>query len=515
MKTKSKKTESRAERNISWIQKACRIPEGEDVGKKVRLRDWQKDIIRQIYDNPDITRRAIISMGRKNAKTALSAFLLLLHLVGPEAKRNRQLYSTAQSKEQAAVIFELAAKVVRLSPVLEPMIQIRDTAKQLLAPYYGTRYKALSAEVSTSFGLGPSFIVHDELGQVRGPKSELYEALETATAANKNPLSIVISTQAPTEADLLSVLIDDAKAESDPKTVLILYSADMDLDPFSEEAIRQANPAYGDFQSAEVVQGMAHDASRMPSREAEYRNLILNQRVEASNPFISRGTWNACVGAVIQDFGKTPVYAGLDLSSTTDLTALVVGGFVGDKFHIRPHFWLPEDGLAERSRLDRVQYDVWVRQGLIETTPGKSIEYRDVAKYLWRMYNSSNLRKVAFDRWGFKYLKPWLVEAGFTEELIEKIFEEFGQGFQSMSPALRTFETLVLNGKLVHDGHQVLNMCAGNAVVTKDPAGNRKLDKKKSRGRIDGMVAAVMAASVAETAGKPEPEKKYQLMFAG
>ena len=127
-----------------------------------------------------------------------------------------------------------------------------------------------------------------------GPRSELYEALETATAAQENPLSIVISTQAPTDADLLSVLIDDAKAENDPRVRLFLFTADPEADPFDKRTIKQANPAFGDFQNADEVLAMAEDARRMPSREAEYRNLVLNQRVERANPFVTKSVWLGC-----------------------------------------------------------------------------------------------------------------------------------------------------------------------------------------------------------------------------
>ena len=164
-------------------------------------------------------------MARKNAKTSLSAFLLLLHLCGPEARRNSQLFSAAQSRDQAAVLFALAAKVVRMSPELHAVVTIRDTAKQLFCSDLGTLYRALSAEASTAFGLSPVFVVHDELGQVKGPRSELFEALETASAAQAEPLSIVISTQAPTDADLLSLLIDDALTGADPKVKVALHSA--------------------------------------------------------------------------------------------------------------------------------------------------------------------------------------------------------------------------------------------------------------------------------------------------
>jgi phage terminase large subunit-like protein len=199
---------SRGKRNIAWIEAHCRVPEGKDVGKPVKLRPFQRKVILGIYDTP--TRRAIISFGRKNAKTTLSAFLLLLHLVGPEARQNSQLYSAAQSRDQAAILFALAAKIVRMSPDLSYYVTVRDTNKQLFCQELGTLYRALSADASTAYGLSPVFTVHDELGQVRGPRSELYEALETASGAQDEPLSIVISTQAPTDADLLSIMIDDA-----------------------------------------------------------------------------------------------------------------------------------------------------------------------------------------------------------------------------------------------------------------------------------------------------------------
>lgn len=500
------KAESRAERNILWIETHCRIPEGRDVGKAVRLRAWQKDEIRRIYDNPHGTRRAILSFGRKNAKSTLAAFLLLLHLCGPEHRPNSQLYSAAQSRDQAALIFGLAAKCVRLSPALSPFITIRDTAKQLYCHELGTLYRALSAEAATAYGLSPVFIVHDELGQVKGPRSELYEALETATGAQENPLSIIISTQAPTDADLLSILIDDAVAGHDKRVVVSLHTADADLDPFDEDTIRKANPAFGDFLNAEEVMAMAADASRMPSREAEFRNLILNQRVEASNPFVSRSLWQSCGSEVVEDFEGLAVYGGLDLSEVKDLTALVLTAQVDDVWNVKPTFWLPHDGLRERSRQDRVPYDVWHEQGFLETTPGKSIEYEYIADRLRALFDRYDVRKLAFDRWNFRHLRPWLVKVGFGDDEIEERFVEFGQGYQSMSPALRDLESAILNGKIAHGNHPVLSMCAANAVVRPDPAGNRKLDKAKSHGRIDGMVALAMAYSVACTYGEREAE---------
>jgi phage terminase large subunit-like protein len=426
--------------------------------------------------------------------------LLLLHLVGPESRPNSQLFSAAQSRDQAAVLFALAAKMVRQSPDLSAAIGIRDTAKQLYCPERGTLYRALSAEASTAYGLSPVFTIFDELGQVKGPTSELYDALETATGAQEEPLSVVISTQAPTDADLLSILIDDALAGADPKTVVSLHTAPMDLDPFGDEAIRAANPAFGDFLNADLVRDMAEAARRMPSREAQYRNLVLNQRVEVASPFVSRAVWQACGGEVVPDFGGLPVFAGLDLSETADLTAFVPMAPVGDVWHVRPTFWLPGAGLAEKARADRVPYDVWAREGALLTTPGPTVDYQFVAAFLWEFCAANDVRKIAFDRWN--WLKPWLSKVGFAEGQLEgddAIFEPLGQGYQSMSPALRDLEALLLNGRLAHGGHPVLTMCAANATVQADPAGNRKLSKIKSHGRIDGLVALSMAVSVAGT----------------
>lgn len=493
----------RGARNIAWIEAHCRIPEGKFVGQPVRLSGFQKKVIRGIYDSP--TRRAIISFGRKNAKTTLSAFLLLLHLCGPEARPNSQLYSAAQSRDQAGILFSLAAKIVRMSPGLSEYVGVRDTAKQLHCEELGTLYRALSADASTAYGLSPVFTVHDELGQVRGPRSELYEALETASAAQESPLSIVISTQAPTDADLLSLLIDDALTGADATQKVWLYTAPMGLDPFGKEAIRAANPAFDEFMNQAEVLQQAQDAKRIPSRESSYRNLILNQRVEARSPFISRAIWTENAGAPGDWIGRD-VYAGLDLSSVADLTSLVLlsKSDDGEAWDVHPQFWLPENGLAEKSRADRVPYDVWARDGHLATTPGASIEYEFVAEYLRSVFDRCNVRALAFDRWGMKFLKPWLERAGFTEDELE-LFVDFGQGFASMSPALREVESLLLSRKLRHGAHPVLTMCAANAVTTTDPAGNRKLNKQKATGRIDGMVALTMAVGVMPSV---EPEER-------
>lgn len=476
----------RSARNAQWIESFCRIPEGKHVGKPLKLTKDQRRWLGEIYDSS--TRTFILSMARKNAKTALSACLVLLHLVGPEARANSQLYSAAQSRDQAAILFELAAKMVRQNEQLSQYVNIRDTAKELLCSDLGTIYKALSADAATKYGLSPALVIHDELGQVRGPRSELYEALETASAAQEAPLSIIISTQAPTDADLLSLLIDDALTGADPCLKVALHTAPIDMDPFSEEAIRLANPHFDVFMNKTEVLRQAADAQRLPSREAAYRNLILNQRVEANSPFISRAIWLENGGLPDEIEGRD-VWGGLDLSSVSDLTALVLVSDAGD---VVPTFWLPLEGLAEKARTDRVPYDVWHRDGFLQATPGRAIEYEFIAEYLRGVFDRCNVKAMAFDRYNMRFLRPWLERVGFDEDELAR-FVEFGQGFVSMSPALRELESRLLAKKLKHGLHPVLTMCAANAVAVSDPAGNRKLDKKKATGRIDGMVALTMA----------------------
>jgi phage terminase large subunit-like protein len=489
---------------IAFIEEVCFIPEGRYVGKRLELFDWQKAEIRRIYDNPHGTRRAILSMGRKNAKTTLAACLLLAHLCGLPArnKPNSQLYSAAQSRDQAAIIFSLAAKMVRLNPALAQAVTIQETAKSLTCPELGTRYRALSADATTAYGLSPALVIHDELGQVRGPRSALYEALETATGAQQDPLSIVISTQAPTDADLLSILIDDAQAGHDPHTVVSLYTAPTNLDPFDEATIRLANPAFGTFLNPREVLAMAQDAKRMAAREAEYRNLILNQRVETSTPFISAAVWKAC-GGPVGSLEGAPIYGGLDLSEVSDLTALVLIGWRDRKWRVQPTFWLPSEGLAEKAIADRVPYDLWRAQGYLQVTPGRTVSYEFVASHLRQVFKRYNVQKLAFDRWNMRHLLPWLFRAGFSEQLVKERFVEFGQGVASMSPALRDLEQVLLEGELAHGNHPVLTMCVSHTVITLDDAGNRKPSKRKSSGRIDGLVALTMAIGVAPLQAKP------------
>ncbi|MDE9448048.1 terminase large subunit, partial [Xenorhabdus bovienii] len=315
---------SRGEKVIAFIERYCIVPEGVLLGQPMKLETFQKAFIRDIYDNPHGTRTAYLSIARKNGKTGLIAGILLAHLVGTEAVQNSQIVSGAMSREQAAIVFNLAVKMINLNPRLQQLIHIIPSSKRLIGKPCNVEYKALSADGKTTHGLSPVLAILDEVGQVKGPQNDFIDAITTSQGAHDAPLLVAISTQAPTDADLLSIWLDDAAHSNDPKIVSHVYTAPMDLEITDPEAWQAANPALDTFRSLKDVEEQAKRAARMPSQENTFRNLILNQRVSLVSPFISRNTWTACAGELEPIVGKC--YAGLDLSAAKDLTALVIIG---------------------------------------------------------------------------------------------------------------------------------------------------------------------------------------------
>ena len=494
-KPKTPPTLTRGQRVIAFVEEFCKTPEGQHVGSPLVLAEFQKQFIRDIYDNPAGTRRAYLSVSRKNGKSGLIAGILLAHICGPEAVQNSQIVSGAMSRDQAALVFALAAKMVQLDPRLAAVTKIVPSSKRIIGLARNVEYRALAADGTTAHGLSPVLAILDEVGQIRGPASDFVDAITTSQGAHVAPLLIAISTQAPTEADLFSIWLDDARTSADPKIVCHLYEAPAGCDLMDEAAWKAANPALGLFRSLEDLREQAIQAHRMPATENSFRNLLLNQRVEARSPFVSRNVWIENGQAANDIDGTTPVYGGLDLSAVNDLTALVLVADHGGAFSVMPTFWLPAANLSDRSRQDRVPYDLWAREGYLQTTPGQSIEYEYVAHFLRGVFDRYNIAALAFDRYNFRFLKPWLEKAGFSEEELAR-FVEFGQGYASMSPALRELESALLNRKLRHGNHPVLTMCAQNATVQSDSAENRKFIKAKATGRIDGMVALAMAVGV-------------------
>lgn len=483
---------TRAEKIIAFVERYCRVPEGKLVGQPIVLEDFQKKFIFDVYDNPHGTHMAILSLARKNGKTALIACLLLAHIIGPEAKQNSQIVSGALSRDQAAIVFNLAVKMLMLNPELEGLYHIIPTGKKITGLAKNVEYKALSAEGKTTHGLSPILAILDETGQVRGSQDDFIDAVTTAQGAHEAPLLMVISTQAATDADILSIWIDDALKGEDPKTVCHLYSAPIDMDILDREGWKMANPALGTFRSEADMQKNMERASRMPSAENTARNLMLNQRVSTVSPFIAKQTWDTCLGELPPIYECDEVWAGLDLSARTDLTACVFLGKKDNKFYVYPYIWTPSIGLDDRSKRDRVPYDLFVKQGHMFTTPGATVDYGFVAQMIGEIASDLKiLHSIAFDRWRIDVFKKECDLIGLELPLVP-----FGQGFKDMSPALDTLEAELLNARIVHNDNPVLELAAANAVVVKDPAGGRKLDKSKATNRIDPIVALAMACGV-------------------
>ena len=486
------KIKTRAERVIEFIEKYLFVPEGSLVGEPIKLAEFQKQFIYDVYDNPQGTRRAYLSIARKNAKSATIACLLLAHIIGPERKQNSHIISGARSRDQAALVYELAAKMLNMQPQFQGLYRLVPSSKRIIGLKSNVEYRALSAEAKTAHGLSPIVAILDEVGQVRGAQDDFIDAITTSQGAHTSPLLVAISTQAADDADLFSIWLDDALASKDPKIVCHLYTAPKDAGLLDEAGWKTANPALGLFRSYDDLAEQAKQAVRMPSAENTFRNLCLNQRVSTVSPFISRDVWKSCGGKVL-DFADNPVWAGFDLSARTDLTALVVIGRINGVWQTHAHFWTPEAGLIERAKRDRQPYDLWVRQGYMQTTPGQTVDYEFVAHDVAAIFSQLNVQSIAYDRWRIDIFRKELTNIGVELPLIE-----YGQGFKDMAGGIDSLECELLNGRIAHGNHPVLTMCAANSVVAKDAAGNRKLDKSKATGRIDGMVAMAMAFGAKE-----------------
>ncbi len=491
---------------IAWIEDHIVVPTGPMVGQKVKLLEFQKDILHGIYDGECEARRVIVSMARQNGKTMLISCLLLLHLAGPRYRRNGLCVSTALNRDQAALVFEMAAKMIRASPELSAFITVVDHLKQIRVPELGTMYRALSSDAPSQLGLSPFFIVHDELGQIRDESHALYDAVESGSVSQVAPLSVVISTQAADERALLSRLID--QAEEDPATRLFLWTAPPEMDAFSDEALRAANPAFDHYMNREELRAAAANARRMPSLEPAYRNLHLNQRIDQATHFVAPAIWDEN-GSPPSPLDGAAGVAGLDIGMTSDLNAIAVLLTDGS---VHTFCFLPENNLERKSREDHARYVEWARDGYITALPGDAVNLEHVAIFLRELFARMNVRAVAYDPALFKFLRPWLEKAGFSASDIEEKFIAHRQGFYSMHGAIRELETRLLERKLKHGNHPVLRMCAVNAKVITDTSGSRKFAKKMTRGRYDALQALAMACSA--DAAMPG-EKQYAFFTLG
>lgn len=502
----NKKGLSRAARVIAFCE-FLPITAGIHAGKRLLLRGWQKEIIRAIYatDNEGnrAVRTALITLPRKNGKTQLAAALALCHLLGPESEPRGQVFSAASDREQAAIIYREMEAIILSVPEFEARCHIQSFHKTITDTTTGSVYRAMTADGRKAHGLSPSFMVYDELAQSKD--RELYDNLTTGTGARKEPLMIIISTQSADPNHIMSELVDyalkieDGTLPADPAFYGCVYAAPDDCDPWDEETWFECNPALDDFRSLEEMRIFAEQAKKIPAKENVFRNLYLNMRVDAAARWISSSDFEACVG-MIPDLSGRECYAGLDLSSTQDLSALslcFVPVSEGEPFYTLHYAWCPEDAIKTRSKNDRVPYDLWNRQGHIEATPGAVIDYGFILRRIEAIAKDYDLRAILFDRWGATKIVKDLEDMGLT-------VLEFGQGFASMSPPSKEMEKLVLQRNIVFPDNPALAWCFSNVIVETDAAGNVKPSKKRSREKIDMVVSSVMALDGALRNAKKE-----------
>lgn len=497
---------SRAERVIRFIE-GLKITAGVHAGRPFILRPWQREIIEAMYEtDPEtgkrFTRQALICVPRKNGKTQLAAALALAHLVGPEAEARGQVYSAASDRNQAALTMREMVAMARLVPAIWDRLIIREHNKTLTDTVTGSIYAALSADAKSAHGLSPSFVVCDEAAQ--WPNRDLFDALSTGSGARAEPLMVTISTKSHLPHHFFSELVRygeqvNAGEIHDASFHATIYAAPEDADPWDEAVWRACNPALGDFRSLDEMRASAAQAKRTPSREPAFRLLYLNQPVDAAKHFLAAADWKACAAEIDVEslYGRRAIL-GLDLSSTTDLTALAA--FFPDTGDLLAWLWMPADTIEEAERRDHVPYSLWVRQGFIEATPGRAVDKAFVVHRLGEIAADFDVQGVGYDRWGMREIERLMAGEG-----LKLPMEEWGQGFRDMSPALAAFETLVLQGKLRHPSNPALNWCVANAVAVSDPAGGRKLDKSKSTARIDGLQAACMAVGLASRTAPKKP----------
>lgn len=516
----------RAQAVIDFIEQLI-VPSGIGKGTRFKLRAFQKLFIHAIYEPHfqngqvwnRIVRRAILSIARKNGKTALIAALVLCHLVGPEAVQNGEIYSAANDRDQAAQVFKMARQMVEAEPELMAVIRIIPSTKTLACYSNGSFYRAVSAEAGTKHGFNPTVVIYDELAQSKS--RELYDVLDTSFGAQDEPLFVVISTQSQDPQHMLSQLIDDGLNSNDPTIVCHLYEVpDEQKDIFDPSCWKAANPALGDFRSYADFKALADKAMRMPAEEPKFRNLYLNQRVSPVTSLFTRAAWMSCAANDVRPCVFTPkeeVLLALDLSASLDLTALAMASNGMKETKLDCFMWKPKDFLDEHSDRDfgsgNKRYVEWHKKGFLLDTPGKAIDHDVIVQKIKELYEKYTVLGLAYDRWRIEDLKRAFERADF-DVWVDNGAEEasgsglrlipWGQGFKDMAPAIDAFEAEITDGTLLHSANPLLTWTIGNAVATTDPAGNRKIDKSKTRFRIDPAVASTMVIGLKSRLRKKE-----------
>lgn len=516
--TKFKKEDSTyskdlADYAVSFIE-CLTHTKGTWAGKPFKLLDWQEQIIRDLFGvvKPNGYRQfntAYIEIPKKMGKSELAAAVALLLCCGDNEER-AEVYGCAADRQQATIVFDVAADMVRMCPALNRRVKILASQKRIIFLPTNSFYQVLSAEAYSKHGFNIHGVVFDELHTQ--PNRKLFDVMTKGSGdARMQPLYFLITTAG---TDTHSICYETHQKavdilegrKIDPTFYPVIYGA-KDSDDWTDPKVwKKANPSLGVTVQMEKVKAAFESARQNPGEENAFRQLRLNQWVKQSIRWMSMEKWDACAFQVNEEELEGRVcYGGLDLSSTTDLTAfsLVFPPLdESDKFRILPYFWVPEETLSLRVKRDHVPYDVWEKQGFIKTTEGNVVHYGFIEKFIETLGERFNIREIAFDRWGAVQMVQNLENMGFT-------VVPFGQGFKDMSPPTKELMKLTLEQKIAHSGHPVLRWNMDNIFIRTDPAGNIKADKEKSTEKIDGAIATIMALDRAIRCGNANTKSVY------
>ena len=490
--------ERKAQRVVRFIE-ALRHTKGEFHGQPFHLLPWQEKIIRDVFGtvrDDDLSMRqyttAYIEIPKKNGKSELGAAIALNMLINDDEWK-AEVYSCASDRQQAAIVFDVAVDMVRQSPALMKRVKIIPSTRRMIYQPTGSIYQVLSSEVATKHGLNVSACIFDELHTQ--PTRALYDVMTQGSGdARRQPLWFLLTT-AGTDRNSICWEVHQKALDIlegrkiDPRFYPVLFGLPDDADWTSEENWYRANPSLDHTITIDKVRDAFRKAQETPADENQFRQLRLNQWVKQSVRWMPMDKWDECGGVDPYALEGRACYAGLDLSSTSDLTALVLvfpPTSEDEPYIALPFFWLPEETLSLRVRRDHVPYDQWAKRGFIQTTEGNVVHYGFIERFICELGERYDIREIAHDRWNATMMVQTLEDDGFT-------MAPFGQGFKDMSPPTKELMRIVLEHKLCHGGHPVLRWNMDNAYVRTDPAGNLKLDKEKSTEKVDGAVALVMA----------------------
>lgn len=482
-----------------WFINNLTHAKGEDAGRPFNLRPWQRRIVRQMFKTrPDGRRHyrtVLLMLPRKNGKSELAAAIALYGLLA-DGEIGAEVYSAAADKDQASLVFQVAAQMIRNDPELAGRCELVDSQRRIVYRQTASVYRAISAEAFTKHGVNASLTVYDELHAA--PSRELYDVLSTSTGARRQPLMLVISTAGYDRHSILWELYTHGKKvlenpALDPSFLPIIYEAPTDADWTDERVWKACNPALGDFRSLEEMRIAAARAKEIPAQENVFRRLYLNQWTEQANRWISMPAWDACQAPIDRAalVGRR-CYVGMDLSSTQDLTALaaVFPDEDGDGFSVVTQCFVPADSIQKRSARDRAPYDQWSRDGRIISIPGAAINNAAVRAVIQEWAALYRVEVVAFDAWNAHELVSTLTE----DDKLTCV--PMRQIFASLSAPTKSLERAILTRALRHDGDPVLRWNMSNVSVVSDHSGNIRPSKETSSEKIDAVVALIMAIDV-------------------